>query len=102
LLCCRNNKKGFIIKFSKIFARVCAPASKPGPEKKPPELEFYLSETDGTVELRVRDVANNNSSQNYVISILKSTGLLVRCSGVNPEFGLPLDNTGQLKFNTER
>lgn len=90
------------MKFSKIFARACGPEQEPTPQQKPPELEFYLKETGSSVELRVRDVANNVSLRGCVLIISKNEGHVIRCAGIHHAYGLPLDNGGRLKFNTER
>ena len=66
------------------------------PEKKEPELEFYLFETDIVIYLRVRDKTNNVEYCGNIISILKQTGNITRCRSVNKEFGLPLDDVGRV------
>ena len=65
-------------------------------EKKEPELEFYLGETDSVIYLKVRDKANDVESCGNIIYIVKQTGKITLCRSVNKVFGLPLDNEGRV------
>ena len=66
------------------------------PEKKEPELEFYLYESNNLIFLRVRDKANGVDSCGNILSIMKETGKIKLCRAVNKEFGLPLDDQGRV------